>query len=260
MTVLMDTSQPSNQVAETNLRTRGDITMPASIAVPGCLGRHKENVTIMRKATTEQILESYKKTNSVWKTAKELGLCGQSIHERLVRINKNNHRNILTKEEKDLIESVYVSGILRGNRKLKELSLKINRTIPLIVRYAKSKGITMRSCSFTEEKKRENGERTKRYILEHGHPKGFLGRKHTIEAKRKQGLSGVKMWADKNHKVNSKEHRHMLSDRQSKLMIERAKKSPQSIYSNAFHAWREFPKGKKYFFRSKWEINYAYYL
>ncbi len=35
------------------------------------------------KATTEQIVEAYRATGSVWKTAKQLGMCGQSVHERL---------------------------------------------------------------------------------------------------------------------------------------------------------------------------------
>lgn len=35
------------------------------------------------KVTNEQIINTYKKTGSVWRAAKELGICGQSVWERL---------------------------------------------------------------------------------------------------------------------------------------------------------------------------------
>lgn len=40
----------------------------------------------MMKATSEQIVSAYMATGSVWKTAKQLGMCGQSVHERLVAL------------------------------------------------------------------------------------------------------------------------------------------------------------------------------
>ncbi len=39
-----------------------------------------------KKATDEQVKNSYKKHGSVWKAADELGMCGQSIQERLKRL------------------------------------------------------------------------------------------------------------------------------------------------------------------------------
>lgn len=43
----------------------------------------------MKRISDEQLLESYKRTGSVWKTAKDVGMCGQSVHERLVKIGVN---------------------------------------------------------------------------------------------------------------------------------------------------------------------------
>jgi hypothetical protein len=40
-----------------------------------------------RKATNEQIIAAYQKTGSPWKAAKLLGMCGQSVWERLKRLN-----------------------------------------------------------------------------------------------------------------------------------------------------------------------------
>ena len=36
-----------------------------------------------QRASLQEIISSYEKTQSIWKTAKELGLCGQSVWERL---------------------------------------------------------------------------------------------------------------------------------------------------------------------------------
>jgi len=35
------------------------------------------------RATNEEIIEAYRRTGSVWRTGKELGIAGQSVHERL---------------------------------------------------------------------------------------------------------------------------------------------------------------------------------
>lgn len=41
----------------------------------------------MPKITTEEIINAYKETGSVWKSGKKLGLAGQTVHERLVAAN-----------------------------------------------------------------------------------------------------------------------------------------------------------------------------
>lgn len=46
-----------------------------------------------KKASNEQILESYQRLNSVWLVAKEFGMCGQTVHERLVRLGKIHKMN-----------------------------------------------------------------------------------------------------------------------------------------------------------------------
>ncbi len=37
----------------------------------------------MQKATNQEIIDAYKATGSIWRAAKALGLCGQSVWERL---------------------------------------------------------------------------------------------------------------------------------------------------------------------------------
>jgi len=105
-----------------------------------------------KKVSNEILIKSYKKHNSVWLVAKEVGLCGQSVHERLKKLGKVNKLNKLSLEEKAEIERVYLSGIKRGDGKLQALSKKINRTIPFISRYAGSLGLTTYSRSVANKK------------------------------------------------------------------------------------------------------------
>jgi predicted nuclease of restriction endonuclease-like RecB superfamily len=46
----------------------------------------------------------------------------------------------------------------------------------------------------------------------------------------------------------------------SLVMKERYKNNPTSVYSRTTKGWREFYDGKRYYFKSKWEMNYAKYL
>ena len=43
-------------------------------------------------------------------------------------------------------------------------------------------------------------------------------------------------------------------------MKERMRYGARYVYSRTTKGWVEFPEGKKYYFRSKWEMNYARYL
>lgn len=94
----------------------------------------------MKKATDEQLIESYKKTKSVWKTAKEFGMCGQSVHERLQRLGAINPINLFTKEDYKVLEERYV--LYRDSGQLQELANELGRTKQFICRKAKELGLT----------------------------------------------------------------------------------------------------------------------
>ena len=94
----------------------------------------------MQKATNEQLIESYKKTKSVWKTAKEFGMCGQSVHERLQKLGATNPINVFTKEDYKILEERYV--IYRDSGQLQTLADELGRTKQFICRKAKDLGLT----------------------------------------------------------------------------------------------------------------------
>ncbi len=92
------------------------------------------------KATTQQLEESYKRTKSVWRTAKEFDMCGQSVHERLFRAGKINKMRIFTDREKRYLKENYEKYASRG--KLDELAVNMKRTKHYVCRQAKYLGLT----------------------------------------------------------------------------------------------------------------------
>lgn len=101
----------------------------------------------------------------------------------------------------------------------------------------------------------QNKKRAKEQIKKYGHPRGMLGKKHTTETKQAISINTKETWSRPECRLNSQEYRQQLSDRFSKMAVER---TPESVYSKS-------ARGKRadlgdYFFRSSWEANYARYL
>lgn len=59
-----------------------------------------------QKATTQQIVEAYRETGSVWKAAKRLGMAGQSVHERLVAAGFSLRGRNWTEDEVDELRAL----------------------------------------------------------------------------------------------------------------------------------------------------------
>ena len=95
------------------------------------------------KATNEQLIESYVRTGSIWKTAEEFGMCGQSVHERLTKLGVVEHaRKITDKDVKRLFRD-YV--VYRDAGKLEDLASDIGVTKTSLCRAAGKLGLTDRN-------------------------------------------------------------------------------------------------------------------
>lgn len=90
------------------------------------------------------------------------------------------------------------------------------------------------------------------------HPKGMLGKTHSDKMKADMSIRVKKEWKDPASKFNSKEFRLAQSERASKMMVQRIR-NKGSIYSRSQNGWYTI-SGKRYYFRSSWEVNYARYL
>lgn len=210
----------------------------------------------LKKATDEQIIKDYQKTNNIWKTAKNLGMCGQSIHERLIKLNKLNKKNYLTETEKEKIRELYKEGFKVGDKKLDRLSKEIHRTKTSICRFAKKEGLTNPKRNKNDRLKKIYSERAKKYIKNNGHPRGFLKRHFSKETREKISKKSKEMW-----KKMSIEERISLTDKQITAKIK--KYGTSFISKRTKCSWKSGIRkitDRKIFFRSRWEANYARYL
>lgn len=92
-----------------------------------------------RKATNEEILSAYTETGNVHLAALRLGMCGQSVHERLVRLGANKN-NFFTEAERAIFEAKY--EIYASAGKLADLALQMGRTKTAICAFARKLGLT----------------------------------------------------------------------------------------------------------------------
>ena len=93
--------------------------------------------------------------------------------------------------------------------------------------------------------------RVRAWIAENGHPRGALGMKHTPETIAKMSASSKAMWRNM-----SEEQRDMFSKRAS---INGALTAQNRATASWKAGWREVG-GKRNYYRSRWEANYARYL
>jgi len=88
----------------------------------------------------------------------------------------------------------------------------------------------------------------------HTHPRGMLGKHHTLKTRKK--MSENKKGNCPNWTI---EGRKRINEALKKNMYYRIHTKKENIYSPAKRGWRIINR-KKYFFRSRWEANYARYL
>ena len=136
---------------------------------------------------------------------------------------------------------------------------KIGRKRPehsLLMRELARKGTFKIIGKKTKEDKLRQSKIMKKWIKENGHPKGMLGKNHSEETKELNRVISKEMWANPKSKVNSRENKQ----RQSNLMSKRHLTGEiRTSYSRGRMGTYDI-NGKKIFFRSLWEVNYALYL
>lgn len=213
-----------------------------------------ENRITNKKASNEQLIQSYKRTNNVWETAKELGMCGQSVHERLVRLNVINKINVFSEEDYLKLKEFYQTHELKkGSNELEIIAKELGRTKQFISRKAKELGLTSYNRKDSKEMKKAKSKRIKKWHKTHEHPKGMQGKHHTKEV-----LEKLKA-ANKRYFENLTEEEKLK--RTKKILKSRFKNKTTNARKNV--SWKGGHRkigNKKIYFRSSWEYNYALYL
>lgn len=204
------------------------------------------------KVKSEILIESYSRLQNVWKVADEVGLCGQSVHERLVKMGVINKMNYFTKEDKERLIVDYEKYLLDG--KLEDLATEMGRTKAFICRQAQKLGLT----DLKREKsiiKTFKPSITKGFWDNREHPRGFSGHRHTDEAK--EVISEKSILTHK--EINNSGRRGEISMRMMKSRVNNGGYAPERQKTTWKSGWRTIGGIKKYF-RSRWEANYARYL
>ena len=127
-----------------------------------------------KKVADDVIIAAYKETGNVWKTAKKVGLCGQSVHERLVKLGIELNSNPFTEQDMDRLRREYL--IFRDAGKIADLAALMGRTKQFICRKAKEIGLTdQRHKRYYQSVWKYMSEDAARVILEDfRHAKGIM--------------------------------------------------------------------------------------
>lgn len=209
----------------------------------------------LQKASNEMLISAYKEHNNIWKVAELYGMCGQSVHERLVKLGVELNNQPLSNEEELFIKDNYEDFASRG--RLDVLSKQMGRTKNFLCRQAKALGVNTRN----NRKKKLYDDFDTRFrhpdmYKDRVHPKGMLGKKHTEET-----IERLSVISKRNQEIISldKEKRSSISRKMVGTKHKRGNLVNHRIKQTWKAGWRNI-EGKDFYFRSRWESNYAMYL
>lgn len=206
---------------------------------------------VKKKVGDDVILDAYNRLGNVWKVAEEVGLCGQSVHERLIRIKGKLRKPEYTKKQINQITELYTKGFKAGDGKLDLLCKKLNKSKPNVSRMAKRLGLTNKNRQLSIRGSIEMSKRAIKWHENNEHPRGMLGKHHSEGCRREL----------------SKRHKEWFANATQEQKANRSKKQAltksKNIVTHHRGSWKAGWKtigGNKYYFRSSWEVYYAEYL
>jgi len=204
-----------------------------------------------KRVSDEVLLELYNELNSVWKVAERVGLCGQSVHERIVKLKDISKPPEYTDEQIQLIIKTYQKGFKRGDGILDSLALSLGKSKQNISRKAKRLGLTNASRIVDENLIQSNAEKHVQWYKTNPHPKGMLGKTHSLEYRKKCGIRASEWYKTASPKAKA--------DRIKKILTSKKRKKSKKTRGSWKSGWHTI-NGKRCFFRSTWELSYALYL
>lgn len=210
-----------------------------------------------QKVDLKTIEESYKKHNNIWKVAEEVGLCGQSVWERLKKHNLINKKRKINRKDifkdYDILKEKYNNYV--DNGKLDELAKELNRTKNFICRKAKELGLTNKNRKLSEKHILNSKIARKNMWKIHEHPKGMLGKKHSKDVCEKM----KKINKDKWNNYSDEKKIEIIKKQINTRLLKYGTLNKNNKRGNWKQGW-ETIGNKNYFFRSSWEHIYAKHL
>lgn len=201
------------------------------------------------KATNEELVAAYLELKSCWKVGERFGMCGQGVHTRLKKLGVIVPIRIFSESDRIVLRENYEHHADAG--KLDDLAKLLGRTRQFICRIAREEGLT-NQCRPRSYFSAPVSIMMKKWMQENPHPKGMLGKKHSVATKAKMSQHRLDKWA---HEPQSKKDE--VGARMSKIARLYCGENRKGASWKA--AWREIG-GRRGYYRSAWEANYARYL
>jgi len=205
-----------------------------------------------QKVSNEVVAESYERLGNIWLVGEEVGVSGQTVQRRLVKMNIDRSRKPITVAEKGRLIDEYEEHANGGT--LDDLARDMGRTKQYICRHAGALGLTNQGrakpymASIASKRMRD-------WHAANDHPKGMLGKHHTQETKDHLAITSANMWSGW-----SAEKRDKIVEKQMRAKIKKYGTIAPNVKRGSWKAaWHEIGGTRKYY-RSRWEANYAYYL
>jgi len=204
-----------------------------------------------KKATDDQIRDVYLETGSVWITGQRLGMCGQSVHERVQKLGIIQS-NFYTPEVQKKIELFYAGNFKTGDL---DIFCKANGFLkPNVCRWARERGLTRRSRKASDSVRDEMSKRHKEWMANNIHPRGMAGKHHSKATVERLRQTSSAMWKNMPEEKKAERNFKIIKTRHANGTLNRPR-----FGTSWKSGWREIG-GIRKFYRSRWEANYARYL
>ena len=197
----------------------------------------------------------YLELGSVHKVGEYFGVCHSTVHRYLKAFGYKLKGENFSKEEDDIISNYYKNtedSLFDMNDLISLLGFR--SSAQNVCRRARQLGLTNIKRKVSDKNRENMSKIASDRIKKHGHPKGHLGKKHSSSTKEKISIASRSMWD------NMTEEK--LTNRTMKQLKTMHKNG--TLYSNRKNCtWKQqwaTVGGVRKYFRSQWELNYAYYL
>jgi hypothetical protein len=166
-------------------------------------------------------------------------------------VKTEGHGRVWTKEDDEKVISFYKKGFKAGDGSLERFAAEMGRGKCLISLKASKLGLASSSRGFCDRIKQDRSKNLSDRIKKNGHPKPFLGKKHTPQALLKVGRASKRAWRNRTPQENAAMTLKSLKTRWKKGTLMTPRKN-----SSWKQSWQEVG-GNRIFFRSSWEFEYA---
>ena len=207
-----------------------------------------------RKEFAAMLWADYQILGSVKRVGEKHGVNHASVHRYLKIYGYKLKGEKFTSEDDEVIKDYYNNTPVEIFD-LDVLTEKLGRTAKTNVsRRARELGLTVQGREHNAKTRKKMSESTKEWHKNNEHPRGYLGHKHGGETRKKLSDRAKEYFSNEPIENQSGRVIKMLKTKHKKGNLHIPRKNVSWISQ-----WAEIG-GKRNFYRSRWELNYALYL